>query len=387
MKKNVLLLSGDGTQTLPVAESLYKNSYTLHMFYEKKLSYGFPTRYVKHKICIPFSYEEDKYLSFIKSYLTKTKIDVIIPLSDKLASLLSKHKYELLSYSKFIIPDYDIFIKGYNKSLLMRVCKENNFPHPKTIEIESQDKFVLGKFIFPAMLKPNYTTGGRGMNKVDTSANLYSILTNTIKKYGECHLQEFIQEGGKQFKVQLFVNEKCELIQSSVIYKQRYYPEKAGSSCCNITIKNDELVNICHSALKTIHWIGFADFDLIEDPKDGIIKIMELNPRIPACIKSAIKSGIDYGTIIADESLGNPHKEYIYTPGKKLRHIGFECLWFFCSKNRFKTKPNWFNFFDKNLFFQDFSRRDPLPFFYGTIGNIKQQFNSEFRKSKSGIKK
>jgi predicted ATP-grasp superfamily ATP-dependent carboligase len=319
--------------------------------------------------------------------LTKNKIDIVIPLSDKSASFLSKYKYELLPYSKFIIPDYDIFIKGYNKNLLMRVCKENNFPHPKTIEIESPDKFALSKFVFPATLKPNYTTGGRGMTKVDTPANLYPILNNTIKKYGKCHLQEFIKEGGKQFKVQLFVDEKCNLIQSSVIYKQRYYPEIAGSSCCNITIENKELVDICYSVLKMIKWIGFADFDLIEDTKDGITKIMELNPRIPACIKSVIKSGVDYGAIIAEASLGNPHKEYIYTTGKKLRHIGFECLWFFYSKNRFKTKPNWFNFFDKDLSFQDFRWKDPLPFFYGTIGNIKQQLNSEFRKSKSGIKK
>ncbi|MBO5850390.1 MAG: hypothetical protein J6Q47_03820, partial [Paludibacteraceae bacterium] len=115
-------------------------------------------------------------------------------------------------------------------------------------------------------------------------------------------------------------------------------------------------------------------------------KIMEINPRIPACIKSAIKSGVDYATLIANASLGEELRNYCYVPGKKLRHIGFELLWFFYSKNRFNTKPNWFNFFSRNLYFQDFSIKDPIPFFVGTFGNFKKQLNSNFRKSKSGLR-
>jgi predicted ATP-grasp superfamily ATP-dependent carboligase len=139
--------------------------------------------------------------------------------------------------------------------------------------------------------------------------------------------------------------------------------------------------------MKSIGWTGFADFDMIKDPKDGVVKIMELNPRVPACVKSAFESGIDYGTIITEASLGNKPGKFVYSPGKKLRHIGFECLWFLYSKNRLKSEPNWFRFFDKDLSFQDFDWKDPLPFFFGTIGNIKQQCSSEFRKSKSILRK
>ena len=153
-----------------------------------------------------------------------------------------------------------------------------------------------------------------------------------------------------------------------------------------MTIADDKTAQMCISILKDINWEGFADFDLIEDPKDGVLKVMEINPRIPACIKSAILSGMDYGTMIADVSLGKPSKEYTYKPGQKLRHIGFEMLWFKYSKNRWKTKPCWFNWIDPKLSFQDFSWRDPLPFFYGTWGNIKKQRNPEFQKEKSGLR-
>ena len=184
-------------------------------------------------------------------------------------------------------------------------------------------------------------------------------------------MQEFIQPGGKQIKVQLFVNESSELLYSSVLHKQRYYPENGGSSSCNETIINEDVVAICSEVLKKIEWKGFADFDLIEDPKDGVLKIMEINPRVPACVKSAIKSGVDYGKIYVDYALGKELKLSSSKAGYKLRHIGFEVLWF--------------RFFVKNLFFQDFAWNDPLPFFYGTIENIKQMLNPKFRKQKGGI--
>ena len=75
---------------------------------------------------------------------------------------------------------------------------------------------------FPALIKPNITTGGRGMTLVKDIAELHQKLPIIEQQYGLCHLQEFIQPGGKQIKVQLFVNESSELLYSSVLHKQRY---------------------------------------------------------------------------------------------------------------------------------------------------------------------
>ena len=89
-------------------------------------------------------------------------------------------------------------------------------------------------------------------------------------------------------KVQLYVNERQELVASSVMQKLRWYPNKAGSNCCAVSIKDDEIIKICHHVLKDLKWIGFADFDTIEDSDTGELLIMEINPRLPACIKNAI---------------------------------------------------------------------------------------------------
>lgn len=113
---------------------------------------------------------------------------------------------------------------------------------------------------------------------------------------------------------------------------------------------------------------------------------MEINPRLPACIGAAICAGIDWGNIVVDDYLGKPQKKYEFQEGIVLRHLGFDILWFLKSPDRFCTKPNWFNFFGKNVFYQDFRFFDQKPFWVGTYHNLKKLFNSDFRKAKSGTR-
>ncbi len=386
MKKQILLLDGGGTQTLPIAKSLYKKGHSVHVFYVHKLSYGYATRYASHRVQSPSITNEAEFDEFLRHYVIKNGIDVVIPMSDPSAMFLSRNRDSLLQICKFIAPDYEVFMKGYDKNKLMTVCRDYGFPHPKTFDMSVTDIASIEDTFFPAILKPNLTTGGRGMKILAGRKELEEVYDSNVKQFGPCHLQEFIQEGGRQFKVELFLDENHRLINSSVIHKQRFYPVSGGSSCFNTTINDDSQVGTCYEVLKKIGWTGFADFDLIEDPKDGVKKIMEINPRIPACVKSAVDSGVDYASLIVDASLGREPEKYEYIPGKQLRHIGFDLLWFVHSKNRFRASPGWFNFFNKEQSLQDFSFADPMPFIYGTVGNIKKMSNADFRKAKNSTK-
>ena len=387
-KGKVLILDGQAVQTLIIAEQLNKAGYLVDLFCDSKVNYGYYTRYSNRSIVVPYKVDEKSYFEFLVSYIQSNDIDVIVPMTDESACFVSKNSYILREYVKFIMPSWDVFCAAYDKNKLMNLCKEKKYPHPISIDLSCIDyrSVTSVEMNFPALIKPNYTTGGRGMTLVHNYQELLDKYPSIYSLYGNCHLQEYIEPGGRQIKVQIFIDPKTLKRYSSVIYKQRYYPETGGSSCCNVTIQDEDVVDLCHNVLIDIGWVGFADFDLIEDPKDGVLKIMEINPRIPACIKSAIKSGVDYAKLIVDASLGNDLDDYIYDAGKKLRHIGFEILWFIYSKNRFSTKPNWFNFFSKSLYFQDFSIKDPIPFFVGTFGNLKKQLNPKFRESKSGLR-
>lgn len=253
-------------------------------------------------------------------------------------------------------------------------------------DVTNLNEVNVDNLTYPLLIKPNHTCGGRGMTLVRTSEELRAKFNGVYSQYGACHLQEYIPQGGAQVEVQLYINEQQELVASSVIYKYRWYPENGGSSCCATSVKNDKVVDMCYRLLKDIGWVGFADFDTIEDPRTGELLVMELNPRVPACVKAVVVSGVDWPNIILNEYMGKPHVKSIFKQGMLLKHLGMESLWFVYSKNRFKTKPSLLKVYGRNIYYQDLDWSDPIPFIMGTWHNFKKQLSPSFRKSKSGTR-
>ena len=387
----VLILDGGAAHAMAIAECLKKSGYKVAALCDNKNEYGYHSKFMDERYIGPDSHDKG-YADWMLDFLKEHHFDVLIPTSDTSAEFMSFYKVELQKLTGVLMPDKDIFKKGYDKNALMTVCRENGFPHPYTVDLKDfdgqkvQNVQELKMFPYPALLKPNLTSGGRGMTLINSYEELQNVFPIIHEQYGDCHLQQYIKEGGKQIKVQIMTDKKGDTAYSSVIWKQRYYPVNGGSSCCNVTIDNPEIADICGRVLKSIGWVGFADFDLIENPETGELLIMEINPRIPACVRSTFKSGVDYATMIADMTLGKPLQQYKYTSGKRLRHLGFDVLWFLKSPNRFRTEPSWFHFFGKDLYYQDWIMGDFSAFFWGTWGNFKKQMNPEFRKAKSGVK-
>lgn len=373
MEKSVLLL-GCGTQGLAIAKDLNKTGCEVHLIGGGRHNYADDSRYVDHCMFTEYKSSSEEYLNLVKKYIIENQIDAIIPMGDVLSEFLSKNKKSLQPLVHYQMPDYADFVRATDKNQLMTLCMEKGYPHPYTInsvtDISAVDQSIIP---FPLLIKPNITCGARGMtlvNSYDELMNKYPIIK---KEYGDCHLQQYVKQGGAQVEVQLYVDENRDLVNSSVIYKYRWYPEKGGSSCCAKSVKNDKIVDILYRLLLDLNWVGFADFDTIEDPDTGELLIMELNPRVPACVKCAIEAGIHWGEIIVNGYLNQPQKDYSYKEGEYLRHLGFETLWFLKSPNRFKTRPCWFKFFGKHIHYQDIGDwTDLKPFFRGTYRNIKK---------------
>lgn len=382
--RKVAILDGQTIQAISIAKSLSKEGYYIILICENKYSYGYYTKYANEKIIAPSTKNNTgQFHQFFLDFLKYNNVDIVIPMNDYSANYLSLNKNQLKQYANFIIPDYPIFMTAYDKNKLMKICYDNNFPHPKTFDLKTKPLAEIHQNIrFPAIIKPNITTGARGFSIIYSTDELEKKLPSIVNAYGACHLQEFIPEGGKQFKVEIFIQNQS-LINATVIHKIRFYPEKGGSSCYNKTIVKDDLIELCFNILKTIQWEGFADFDLIEDPRDGIIKVMEINPRVPACINASLISGVNFAENIASVSLGLPPTKYIYTPGYYLRYLGLDLLWFIKSKNKLKISSSWFKcFFNSKHFLQDGNFDDPKPFIFGTLGGIIKQLNPRFRAEK-----
>lgn len=383
-----VLLLGGGTQGLAMTRAISTiRHHRVVLLCGEEHNYAEDSRYVWKRLSSNACVDKEEYLEQVLQTVEDYAVDVIIPMGDLSAVFVSKNKDILEKVTHIKTPQYESFLRGYDKNKLMTLCCEKGFPHPKTVDLSRVENVenceLLRSFPYPAMLKPNCSTGGRGMVEVSSYKELTDRYATLHEEYGDYHLQQFIQPGGRQMKVQLYVDAQQHLVASSVMQKCRWYPNKAGSNCCAVSVSNPEQVNICHQVLKEIGWVGFADFDLIEGPTTGQFLIMEINPRVPACIKLPIAAGINWAEIMVNDALERPLQHYDYKEGVCLRHLGLDLLWFIHAKNRWHTSPSWFHFIGRKVCYQDMSGwKDPMPFLWGTWHNVKKMNDPSFKNAK-----
>lgn len=307
----------------------------------------------------------DTFDNLIKS----GKYDIIIPLSDFSANLLAQKKeyYENQYKVKIATNDINTFNKAYDKLQTMKICMDNNIPCPITLPEVFNINDVPLDIAYPLVVKPRSACGSIGFHIVYRRIELQKHLDNA--KLGPLLVQEFIPQNGKQYNVHLFFDKNSELKSGVVTEKCRWFPIDGGSSTLCKTINRQDILNECVKLLKILKWVGYCDVDLLEDPRDGMIKIIEINARISANVKICFLSGVDISKQLLELYSGQEVTEFLdYKKNVCLRCIHTDFLWFIKSKNRFKTKPSWFRIY--KTYDQIFSLDDPFPFLSYSIQSV-----------------
>ena len=392
----ILLLEGEGVQTVCMAKALNKLGHELTALCAQKMSSGYATRYLHHKYkCPDLHHEPVAYKEFFYDHLKAHQYDLIIPMIDESATFLSSNKEELKAlYPKTIcaVEDYATFEWANDKQKLMEVCEKYDIVHPKTraLPMEGSNsskvqevKAVADYVGFPAMIKPNISAGAKGITRVNSQEELQEKFPGIAKEFGACTLQQYVEQPDYYYNVMLFRTKDGKTAAYTVIKIQRYFPLKGGSSCYSETVEHPFLVQQCEQCLEKLNWHGFADFDILEDKRTGELKIIEINPRVPSSLQASFAAGVNFGEIFVEEYLGEgKHKTYQYKENQQVRWFGLDVMWFLTSPQRLSYRPSWFRFWGKNVSYHDGCWADPMPMIAGCLQGVVKYLNPSFRKAK-----
>jgi predicted ATP-grasp superfamily ATP-dependent carboligase len=368
--KKILMLEG-GLQGLSFGESLYekRDKYLLDAVSN---DYAINKSRFFNKVHSGRVVDYDKNLEDIFS---KEHYDVIVPMGDASAKYLSKNKNRIeTQYSvKCAISDYEILSLVVDKGRFMGFCEKNGIPHPKTMSITKDTlEHVADQIGFPSLIKPDFSVGARGITKVNSLSELQVQYSTISQKYKSCTLQEYVDNPDYYYNVMIYRDAQGRCSKSAIIKIVRIYPIGAGSSSCCISVEDEKLLSICKDALDKLNWFGMADFDVLQRKDTLEYKIIEINPRVPASLRAAYISGVNFPETIVQDTLGEEISPNEYTPGKTLRFLGIDLLWFLKNPKRFHASPSWFRFIGKDIYYQDIFWKDRSTWYSWFIIGLKK---------------
>lgn len=360
----VLVLEGYAKQCLPLIRAFRGLGCIVSALCGSRLDVAFASRYTNHKILgICDREREEETTEFIRNLLKTGEYDVVVPTVDFSASILSKNKEEFSRYCKVLANDWDVYEIAGDKNKTMAVCMNNDIPCPKTVfnieKIEDVNKVDLP---FPVVVKPKTSYGAIGFKRIDSRDDLLALFEPIKDRISDYVFQEYIPQTDIQYECAMFVDDNNDVKTSVVFSKNRWFPINGGSSTLNITVDRPDIIECCAKLLKAINWRGPADIDLIQDPRDGVAKIMEINPRVSGSVKITFLAGTNQALQMLELLFGQDVTKYdCYKIDQRLRCSQTDFLWFLKSKNRFKAKPSYFD--RRHTKDQLFSWSDPLPWF------------------------
>lgn len=378
----VLILEGYARQALPMAKAFRQLGCKVTTLNSSKLDVGYVSRYPHYKIIGCCSRDDcEGTVNQVRELLKTKKYDLVVPLVDFSASILSKNKKEFSRYAKIASNEWKIYDIAQDKLKTMKICMENNIPCPVTlISINSIEDIMISDIKYPFVIKPRVGYGAVGFKVVKSESELKNLINNHDVNLKEYVIQEYIPQTDLQYECAMFVDNDNQVKTSLVFSKNRWFPVTGGSSTLNITVEHPDIVKSCTKLIQAINWRGAADIDLIQDPRDGIAKVMEINPRVSGSVKICFVSGVDLARQMLELMYGDEVTKFSrYKIGQRLRCSQTDVLWFLKSPNRFKSKPSWFSL--RKTKDHTFAWDDPLPWLAFLIRGIKN-YNKEMDKRK-----
>ena len=335
---NVLVTDAQMRSSLAVIRSLGKKGINVTAAEETLFATSFFSKYCKHRVVYPSPVKHQKeFISYMLELVEKTHYEVLIPMVDVCSMPIVEHEKEFSEYTIIALPDRQTFIKAYNKANTLRIAMKNGIPCPKTYFIDARCELedIANELDYPVIIKPQVGFGSRGFRLCKNKEELVAKYKEVYAEHSSLLIQEYIPNGGEIGVYTLFDHDSnpCAL---SVQERLRSYPVGGGPSTLRRTIKNVEVAEMAFKLLKIIGWFGVAMVEFRVDPRDGIPKLMEVNPRFWGSLQLSILSGVDFPYLLYKlVTDGEVESNLDYKEGVVCRWmLPGDILWFLSAPNK-----------------------------------------------------
>jgi len=382
-KEVVMVLEAETKAVVPIIESCAAAGLHVIAGSSKRYCCGFYCHGTRQRVIYPSpELKPDECIDEILGFLKRRRIDVLFPAGDLMTYLVAKRQDQFRRFTRMVLPPYEVFMHGRDKTLTLKAAARAGCPIPLTWYPQEQDlQQIAREASYPVLIKPAVGHGARGITFCRTADELISNYRRIETDYGQSFVQEYVPQTGMQYKVDVILDGSQNLLAGVVYAKLRYYPPTGGSSVLN---KTEHRPDILESALKTLRqlkWVGFCDFDFITDPRDNVVKLMEINPRFPESYRATVAAGVDMTRILYRLAKGETvQPQLAYDKDRYVRFLFGDIMWFLTTRsNRWTARPSFFDFFRSDMMYQLVRANDFGPVMGYLLANLSLLWDKQAR--------
>lgn len=267
-----------------------------------------------------------------KEYSKKYEKLLLIACGDAYAELVIHFKKELQKY--FIVPYIDEKMKEKleNKKDFYEICEKYGLDYPKTYIVTKENKDNISlPFPYPVAVKPSNSIeyvkaefplkkkGYKAETEEELKKILSAVYSSSYKE--EMIIQEFIpgndnamwvlnSYSNKDGKVKMMCLGHCIL--------EDYSPSGIGNYKAIISSGNEKIYQKMQKFLEEINYIGYSNFDMKYDERDGKYKLFEINIRQGRSSFFVTIAGCNLARFLVEDYVFGKDEKTLYNKNKVL---------------------------------------------------------------------
>lgn len=362
----VLVSDANSRRGLAVIRSLGRRGFRVIAGDDHPYALSFASKFCSGRLLYPNPDKSpEKFVSFMLNHLRTNPYDCFFPMSDAVVKLAARYRREFSSLTNMVLEDFKSLSEGFDKWRTIELAHTLDIPHPRTFLVDDLEtvKFLKNKIPYPAVIKPRFGSGAKGVVFVYEPENLWDQYLRVHRHFSFPLIQEGIPPTSPKFGVQCLSNRQGQIRAAVVQQFCRQYPYTGGPGSCFETVDRPDILTLGTGLMEKLGWQGVAQIEFLEDKRDGILKLMEINPRFWDSLQMVIQAGVDFPYLLYRIAVdGDVESNMAYHTGEVCRSIlPGEILYLLTNLHHLDVGPSFWRFNGPKLGYCILSREDIRP--------------------------
>ncbi len=307
-----VVLGGD-YQGLGIARSLGRRGVPVCVVDDER-SPAAVSRYVGHRLRVDDLHDDDAALAALDRLAASVDVEgwVLYATRDENVAALAKHRARLEHTFRVPTAGWDAVRVCWDKRETYRVAAELGVPHPRTWVPDGTAGLDDVDGAFPLVVKPAikehffYATGEKAW-RADDRAQLADAFSRAVALTGpgEMMVQEMIPGGGsEQYSYCAFVV-AGRPVAVMTVRRRRQHPSDFGRASTYVeTVDLPELDGPSERFLGALGFEGLVEIEYKRDPRDGVLKLLDVNARTWGYHSLGAAAGVDFPYLLYRHQVG-----------------------------------------------------------------------------------